>query len=225
MSSSSSSSDAVSIRTTGSSQTTIGLGTYSGRAILALGELVVRGMDRFPGHRRSTTSLAFYALSSRSTLSISNMSSPSNLSAGTESSSSTTPGPGELSGKVIKALGTRTLEIVDDIWLRRRLNEISPFFPHGRRIHATVDDGEMLYNNILELARQALNSVSSLKTIYTSFRPGLYSDAVQLLALGYLVIQINAREVTQFIRALRSWDSEDAARLLLRVAERVEWLK
>lgn len=135
--------------TSGSSQTTIGIGTISGRAILALGEFAVRGIERFSHHQPL---FALYEpLASRSTASLSRVAASDNSSS-TGESSSTVHGPGHLSGKAIKALGTLTLETIDDIWLRRRLADIRVFFPHGKFITFTGDDGKILYENILELS-------------------------------------------------------------------------
>ncbi|KAF9463441.1 hypothetical protein BDZ94DRAFT_1258822 [Collybia nuda] len=171
--------------TFGSSQTTIGLGTVSGRAILALGELAVRGMERF------VLPQSFFALyqplASRSTMSLSRISTSYPSSASGESSS-TILGPGHLSGKAIKALGLLTLETVDEIWLRRRLEEIIVFFPHGRAVAFTADDGKTMYDNILELSW-----------------PLVYSSAIRTTAISFIIAQIAAEEVGQLVRALKEW--------------------
>jgi hypothetical protein len=71
----------------------------------------------------------------------------------TRSSSSTVPGVGEMSGRAIKALGKVTLRGLDEIQLRLRLSALDPLFPHETRIVWETDDGEAMYEEILDLSR------------------------------------------------------------------------
>lgn len=112
--------------------------------MLALGEAVLFRTRQILGRRLSTSSLVSETSEDhRSYISDTE----------TYSSSSTVPGPGALSGKAIKALGKLTLRGLDEIQLRLRLNKLRPFFPHGNRVFWEPDDGEEMYEELLDLSR------------------------------------------------------------------------
>lgn len=70
-----------------------------------------------------------------------------------DSSGSTIHGPGELSGRVIKALGNLAVLRIDNMLIKRRLAAYRTMFPHGKHIDLERDDGEEMYSEILEFTR------------------------------------------------------------------------
>lgn len=70
----------------------------------------------------------------------------------TYESSVTAHGPGELSGKAIKALGRITLRGLDDVQLRVRFARWRQHFPHGEHILGEGDNGEEMYHILLDLS-------------------------------------------------------------------------
>ncbi|KAF9462528.1 hypothetical protein BDZ94DRAFT_1322531 [Collybia nuda] len=174
---------------------TIGLGTISGRAILALGEIVVSIIQRIARHEEPSMSSdrLINSWSRISSLSVSDHTD-------TASTSSTVPGPGEISGRAIKALGKMALRGLDKIQLRLHLLALSRLFPHGNRVLGENDDGERMYEELIDLSR-----------------PGIYSTRVYKHAMQLLLIQIGHREVKQLIRGLVDWDMEHIEDLLTRL--------
>ncbi|KAF5381698.1 hypothetical protein D9615_005609 [Tricholomella constricta] len=121
----------------------------------------------------------------------------------TESSGSTVPGPGVLTGRVIKALGNIAVLQIDNMLIRRRMSVYRNIFPHGRRVDETEDDGREMYSEILEFTR-----------------PGVYPAAVRKEALELLMIQINIRETHQLMRALNdNFDYEDLRAFLFQIVD------
>lgn len=97
-----------------SSQTTIGLGTVSGRLIFALGEIVIRGIERISTAPQSISDSESTSIVSSSHPQTS-LPSQSGESQYTIISSSTVPGLGEVSGRAIKALGAIAIRGMDNI--------------------------------------------------------------------------------------------------------------
>ncbi|KAG6902437.1 hypothetical protein C0995_016616 [Termitomyces sp. Mi166 len=111
----------------------------------------------------------------------------------TESSGSTIPGPGAITGRVIKAIGNIAVVGIDNVIIKRRMATYRTLFPHGRYVDQTEDDGWEMYSEILEFTR-----------------PGFYPPSIRKDALDLLMIQINIRETHQLMRALDEYfDHED----------------
>ncbi|KAG6809311.1 hypothetical protein H0H93_015918, partial [Arthromyces matolae] len=68
----------------------------------------------------------------------------------TDSSRSTVPGLGVLTGRVIKAIGSIAVTGIDNILVKRRMSTFRPMFPHGRNVERTGDNGNEMYSEILE---------------------------------------------------------------------------
>ncbi|KAF9462529.1 hypothetical protein BDZ94DRAFT_1322532 [Collybia nuda] len=177
---------------------TIGLGVVSGRAIMALGEVVISTTRRIV--RRGEPWMSTRLMKSRSRTSFTSVSDYTD----TASTSSTVPGPGEVSGRAIKALGKITLRGLDEIQLRLRLSSLDRLFPHGNRVFWEGDDGEQMYEEIIDLSR-----------------PGVYSSRLYKHAMHLLLIQVGHREVKQLIRGLVDWDVERIGDLLTRLMDLV----
>ncbi|KAF8066981.1 hypothetical protein FPV67DRAFT_1222321 [Lyophyllum atratum] len=121
----------------------------------------------------------------------------------TESSGSTVPGPGVLTGRAIKALGSIAVLGIDNILIRRRMSMYRNIFPHGRHVDETEDDGGEMYSELLEFTR-----------------PGVYPAAVRKEALELVMIQINIRETHQLMRGLNNdFDYEDLQAFLFQVLD------
>ncbi|KAG5721040.1 hypothetical protein E4T56_gene1006, partial [Termitomyces sp. T112] len=111
----------------------------------------------------------------------------------TESSGSTVPGPGVITGRVVKAIGNIAVVGVDNIMIKRRMATYRTMFPHGRHVDLTEDDGREMYSEILEFTR-----------------PGVYPPSICEDALKLLMIQISIRETHQLMRGLEeSFDHDD----------------
>lgn len=155
---------------TWSSQTTIGLGTVSGRAILTLGEYAIRRVEQLVYHqrRRPETLSDFTSLLSNTPSTIS-LSLPSHSSLYTPSATSTVPGPGEISGRAIKALGSIVVLGVDSAMARLRLASVQAMFPHKR---GPIDDeGEIdIYYEILDVIRYVIYKNESRNMNFTSYQ-------------------------------------------------------
>lgn len=131
-----------------SDTSTVGLGMSSARAMLAFGEAVIHVTRRVAHHWTSTvSSTRLIKYSGRS------LSSSASDSADTACMSNAVPSPGETSGKAIKTLRKITLQGLDEIQLRLHLSKLDKLFPHGNQVFWEGDDGEKMYENIIDLAR------------------------------------------------------------------------
>jgi hypothetical protein len=74
-------------------------------------------------------------------------------STSTQTTSSTVPGLGSLSGKAIKALGNLTLRGIDRVIISAQVNSILSKFPHTDDQVAEIKDIDDIYDRILELSR------------------------------------------------------------------------
>jgi hypothetical protein len=72
---------------------------------------------------------------------------------GTDSSSSTVPGPGALTGKALKALGEVTLRGLDRIVMARHLSTVIHSFPHTDVEASNIQNIQEIYDDLLEFSR------------------------------------------------------------------------
>lgn len=77
----------------------------------------------------------------------------SQLTSSWTSSSTTVPGPGAVTGKAIKALGTFTLRGLDRVIIYTRIKSIVSRFPHTDEQAMGIRGIDETYNIILELSR------------------------------------------------------------------------
>ncbi|KAJ7779431.1 hypothetical protein DFH07DRAFT_936265, partial [Mycena maculata] len=105
------------------------------------------------------------------------------------SSSSTVPGPGALTGKVIKALGRVTIRGIDHFVIVRQLAVIAHHFPLSDEKAELIRDVDGIYADVLEFSRQ-----------------GLYREEINRKSLRLLLGQIGMGETQFLVRALSRWD-------------------
>ncbi|KAF7296847.1 hypothetical protein MIND_00916000 [Mycena indigotica] len=104
-------------------------------------------------------------------------------------SSSTVPGPGELSGKAIMALGRATIRGIDHFVIMRQLAVIAGQFPLRGAAGEREEEVREMFVDLLEFSR-----------------PGLYREEVNKKALRLLLAQIATGETALLIRVLSQWD-------------------
>ncbi|KAF5367665.1 hypothetical protein D9757_010994 [Collybiopsis confluens] len=119
----------------------------------------------------------------------------------TVTSSSTIPGLGALSGKVIKRLGSAVVNQFDAVLIRRRLSQIENVF----RMHSDnamgPDSVRGLYSDILELSRP------------------VYSLSIRTRALRLIMGRVGAMEFEDLVEAVVAWplsESESLLRVMLK---------
>ncbi|KAG6840097.1 hypothetical protein C0991_008995 [Blastosporella zonata] len=109
------------------------------------------------------------------------------------SSTSTVPGPGALTGKVVKALGIATLKGFGRLVMARHWAVVVHAFPH--RDEQEIRDE--IYQDLLEFSR-----------------PGLYSHDINRRAMALIMAQIGAGQTRHLIRALSQWHTVELHILL-----------
>ncbi|KAJ7058721.1 hypothetical protein C8F01DRAFT_1255138 [Mycena amicta] len=114
------------------------------------------------------------------------------------SSSSTVPGPGELSGKAIKALGRVTIRGIDHFVIQRQLAVISSRFP--------LTDAAPTTTTTVNLKERDAEVREMYLDLLEFSRPGLYREEVNKKALRLLLVQIALGETLHLIRGLAQWD-------------------
>jgi len=101
-------------------------------------------MARLPPYYRNSFFASSVASSSRDSI-------PASPSFYTTTSASFVAGPGELTGRGLNAIGKMTLRGVQNIVVRRRLQVINSFIPHGNE--TAIPGKEQMYSDLLELSR------------------------------------------------------------------------
>jgi hypothetical protein len=77
----------------------------------------------------------------------------------TTSSNTVEPGIGTLSGRAVYAVGEAALRRLENLAIRRKLNNINATFPHSNDI--TIKNIESIYKDVLELSRSPLTFLLS----------------------------------------------------------------
>ncbi|KAG5636962.1 hypothetical protein H0H81_006266 [Sphagnurus paluster] len=90
------------------------------------------------------------------------------------SSTSTIPGPGALTGKAIKALGTATLRGLGRVTMARHLAAVMRAFPHTDEEASRLQDIDNIYDDLLEFSR-----------------PDMYNEAICGRTLAFILKQID----------------------------------
>ena len=134
----------------------------------------------------------------------------------TTSEISTIWGPGTLTGKALEAFGEATLRGIDNLVIRRKLTSLRSVFPHG----AQVKNIEQVYDDILELSRYILDSLSYLmcsRPTYRLSRPRLYTKTIGQAAMRLLMAQIGSRNTYHLINGLDQWPEVEVRLFLSQV--------
>ncbi|KAJ3722487.1 hypothetical protein C8R42DRAFT_720852 [Lentinula raphanica] len=118
-------------------------------------------------------------------------------SGGTFTSSSTVPGLGYLSGKVIKRFGSAVVNGVDAILIRRRLAQIEDSLgPTSDGIVETPGVVQSLYSDLLELSRP------------------VYSFTIRTRAIRVIISKVGAMDFQDLARAMIDWPLPESYDLL-----------
>ncbi|KAJ3779042.1 hypothetical protein FB446DRAFT_782888 [Lentinula raphanica] len=118
-------------------------------------------------------------------------------SGGTFTSSSTVPGLGYLSGKVIKRFGSAVVNGVDAILIRRRLAQIEDSLgPTSDGIVETPGVVQSLYSDLLELSRP------------------VYSLTIRTRAIRVIMSKVGAMDFQDLARAMIDWPLPESYDLL-----------